>query len=341
MSGSNESGAADPRGYTLQVATGYMAAASLYAAAKLRIADLLAHGPQPVAELAQKSGGNSDALFRTLRALASIAVFQETSPGVFANTPASEVLLEHGKGSVRDAVLWLANGLHLRVYADYLHSVKTSGTAMEHVTGTRAFEYFEKNKEEGDVFNLGMTNFSALFSGPVLDAYDFGGLGTLSDIAGGHGLFLAAILEKHPELRGILFEMPYLQEAAKKNVESLGLSARCQVVSGDFFKAVPPADSYVMKSIIHDWDDGRASAILQNCANAMRGKGKVILVELVITPGNNPDFGKWIDIEMLALAGGRERTEAEFAALFRSAGLRLARVVRTKCPYCVLEAEKA
>jgi hypothetical protein len=200
----------------------------------------------------------------------------------------------------------------------------------------------KQDSAEQEVFNAAMTNLSAHLIPPVLEEYDFGGLGTLADIGGGHGFLLAAILQKHPGLRGIVFDLPDVVAGARPRIESLGLGSRCEIAAGDFFQSVPAADSYVMKSIIHDWDDARSAAILKNCARAMCGTGgKVLLIEFVIDPGNEQSLAKWIDMEMLAMAGGRERSEAEFAAMFAKAGLRLARVVRTKSPYCVVEAVRA
>lgn len=335
--------APDPRNQILQFATGYMPAICLHTAAKLKIADLLAAGPRPVAELAWGAGGvNENALYRVLRALACIGVFTETAPGIFANTAASELLRAGTPGSLHEIVLWLADPFHLRVFAEFMHSVKTGATAVKKATGFEAFDYLQQDAAEHAVFNAAMTNLSAWLIGPVLEEYDFGGLGTLADIGGGHGFLLAAILQKHPGLRGIVCDLPDVVAGAKPRIDSLGLASRCEIAGGDFFQGVPPADSYVLKSVIHDWDDARSVAILKNCARAMRGSGgKVLLIEFVIDPGNEPSLAKWIDMEMLAMAGGRERTERDFAELFSQAGLRLARVVRTKSPYCVIEAVKA
>jgi hypothetical protein len=345
MSASTAHGAETPAltGQLFQIVTGYMPAVCLHAAAELKIADRLATGPKPVSELAREAQGvHEGALYRVLRGLASLGVFREVAHRTFANTSASELLRAGVRGSVRDIVLWLGNPLHLRVFAETLYSIETGATALKKVTGLEAFEYFKQNPAEDKVFNAAMTAFSAQFAPAVLEVYDFGGLGTLADIGGGHGFLLGAILQKHNGLRGIVFDLPHVVADAWPRVESLGLASRCEIASGDFFQAVPPADSYLMKSIIHDWDDARAVAILKNCAAAMRGRnGKVILLDLVVYPGNDPDMGKWIDLEMLLMAGGRERTEEEFAGLFAKAGLRLTRVVRTKSPFCVVEAVKA
>lgn len=334
--------AQDPRNQIMQFATGYMPAVCLHAAAELKIADLLAGGPRPVAELARAAGANEDALYRVLRALACIGVFTETAPGIFANTEASELLRAGTPGSLREIVLWLADPFHLRVFAEFLHSVKTGTTAIRKATGLEAFDYLQKDAAEHAVFNAAMTNLSEWLTGPVVEEYDFGGLGTLADIGGGHGFLLTAILQKHPALRGIVSDLPGVVAGAKPRIDSMGLASRCEIAGGDFFQNVPPADSYMLKSVIHDWDDARSIAILKNCARAMRGAGgKVLLIEFVIDPGNEPGLGKWIDMEMLAMAGGRERSERDFAELFAQAGLRLARIVRTKSPLCVIEAVKA
>ena len=255
---------ANPFAQIMQIATGYMPAACLYTAAKLKIADLVSGGPKPVAELAQASGMNEDGLYRVLRALASIGVFQETTERTFGNSAVSERLRSDLGVSDRDTVLFVANPHHLEIFGELLHSVETGGTAIKKVTGLEAFEYFRENPEEGQLFNSAMTSISAGLMPAVIQAYDFGESGTLADIGGGHGILLGAILQKHPGLRGIVFDLPHVVEGAKSRIASLGLDSRCEIATGDFFQAVPQAESYVMKSIIHDWDDARAITILKN-----------------------------------------------------------------------------
>ncbi|HXX43489.1 MAG TPA: methyltransferase [Candidatus Acidoferrales bacterium] len=326
----------------MMLARGYATSACLHTAAKFGIADLLSSGPKAVSELARESKANEDALYRVLRALASINVFRETAPRTFVNTPISETLRSDIAGSTRDAVLFMADELHMRIYSELAYSVETGGTTFRKITGMEPFEFFRQNSEENRLFNSAMTSISAGAVPSALQAYDFGESGTLADIGCGHGALLTGILQKHGGLRGIAFDLPNVVEGAKERYESLGLASRCEVFGGSFFEGVPAADSYVMKSIIHDWDDSRAVAILKNCAKAMRGpNGKVILLEMVVGPANEPGLAKWIDIEMLVIAGGRERTEAEFADLFSKAGLKLSRVVRTPSPFCVIEAVKA
>jgi len=326
----------------IMLARGYMPAACLYVAAKLKIADLLARGPKPVSELARASKANEDALYRILRALASIDLFRETTPRTFANTTLSEAIRSDVAGSARDAVLFMADPLHMRIYAELMHTIETGGTAFRKITGTEPFEFFRQNGEENRVFNDAMTSISRQFIQPVMEVYDFGDSGTLADIGGGHGILLGTILRKHRGLRGIVFDLPNVIEGAQAQIDSLGLGSRCEVRGGDFFQSVPPAENYLMKSIIHDWDDAQAITILKNCAKAMRGReGKIVLLEMLVGPSNEPGLAKWIDMEMLAVAGGRERAETEYAELLSRAGLRPARVVRTAGPLAVIEAMKA
>jgi O-methyltransferase domain/Dimerisation domain len=334
--------AANPIVEIMSLARSYMQSACFYAAAKLNVADFLAGGPMPVAELARAAKANEDALYRVLRALASIDVFRETAPGVFANTPLSDAIRSDAPGSGRDAVLFIVDALHMKIYGELAYSVETGKPVFEKVTGMKPFEFFMKDEEENRLFNSAMTAIAIGIVQPVIDAYDFGETGTLVDVGGGQGALIAAILTKHRGLQGILYDLSHVAEGGRKMLEARGLAQRCQVVGGDFFKSVPPADNYVMKSVIHDWDDERSIAILKNCASAMRGaSGKICLLEMLVGPANEPGIAKWIDIEMLAVAGGRERTEAEYAALFSHAGLRLSRVVRTQSPIAVIEAVRA
>jgi hypothetical protein len=329
-----------PAELLLQYSMGYMVSSSIGVVARLKIADLLDAGPKSVADLARETQVNEDALFRVLRALASVGVFVETAPRTFANTPMSEGLRAGAPDSMRDMVVWLTTPVHFQTYAELMHSVKTGATAIDKVTGHECFEYFRHNPDVGEVFNQAMTGFSAMMAPAVLEAYDFSGIGTLADIAGGHGFLLTSILKKHSDVQGILFDLPHVCSGAEAAVEAQGLASRCRILEGDFFKSVPAADSYIMKHIIHDWDEPRAVQILKNCASAMRGKGKVLLVESVIAPGNDPHLAKWVDIEMMTMPSGKERTEKEFADLFAQAGLRFSRLVYTKSPVCVIEALK-
>jgi len=205
------------------------------------------------------------------------------------------------------------------------------------------FKYFEKDRAYSQVFNDAMTAMSAPVAGAALEAYDFSGIGTLVDVAGGHGELLISILKANPGLRGVLADLGHVVDGAKPRIATAGLSGRMQAVACDFFTSVPEGgDAYIMKHIIHDWDDDRASVILGNIAKAMGGrKGKVILLESVIAADSTPDFGKFLDIEMLLFPGGRERTADEFKSLFERSGFHMTKVVPTKSPLSVVEAVRS
>jgi hypothetical protein len=319
-----------------------MVSSALYAVTNLGIPDLLKNGAKPARELAAACGANEDAVYRVLRALATVGVVTENPPRSFALTAEGALLRADRDDSLRDMVLWLGNKFHFQTYPEMQHSIKTGETVVEKVFGDSCFDHLAKDKEVGDVFNAAMTMFSKMLTPAVLEAYDFSWLDgkTLMDIGGGHGHLLTAILKKHSNVRGVIFDLDHVVAGAKGRISDAGLSGRCGTADGDFFAAVPAADAYIMKHIIHDWSDEKALAILKNCHRAGRGNAKVLLVEAVLTPGNEPHFAKWLDLEMLLIPGGRERTEEEFARLFERAGFKLARVVQTKSPVCVLEAEK-
>jgi len=327
----------------LQMSMGYIVSICLHAATELRIPDLLAAGPQPVSELATRAAVNEDALYRVLRLLASLGIFQETAPRTFALTPPADALREDAPNSVRDMVLWVSDPFHFQVHAGLMHSVRTGQPAIEHVFGMTAFEYFEKHRKEGEIFNRAMTSFSASMIPAVLEAYDFSGVNLLVDVAGGHGQVIASILQKYPRMKGILCDLDHVLEGARPRLREFGLDARCQLQPCDFFKAVPEGgDVYLMKSIIHDWDDERALAILRNIHRAMGAKNaKVVLLDAVLAPGNEFHPAKFVDIEMLLMPGGRERNAEEFGQLFARAGFRLTRILPTKSLLCVIEAERA
>jgi hypothetical protein len=268
-------------------------------------------------------------------------VFEEVTPRRFVLTPAGDLLRKDAPRSLRDVVLFIADPFHLRIYADAIESVRTGKPAAEVTLGMPVFKYLAGHPEYSEVFNNAMTTFSAAIIPAVLEAYDFSGIGTLVDVAGGHGQVLTSILRQHPKMRGVLMDLDHVVAGARANIDAAGVSDRCQIVTGDFFTAVPPGDAYIMKHIIHDWDDDRAARILQSIHTAMASaRGTVILLEGVIAPGNEPSPGKIMDLEMLLLPGGRERSADEFRSLFDRAGFDLTRIVPTKSPVSVVEAKK-
>jgi ubiquinone/menaquinone biosynthesis C-methylase UbiE len=325
-----------PEAALTQMITGSLGSQSVYVAAKLGIADLLSDGPMNVGELAVAAEVDAASLYRVMRALASFGVFAEHDGQVFELTPSADLLRSDTPGSLRDLAIFFGEDWHWQVWGRTLYSVRTGKPAWGEVHGEEVFPYFASNPEASRIFDRAMTSLSNLAIKAVVEAYDFWGIKTLVDVAGGHGSLLAAILEANPYMRGILFDVPHVIAGAKENPT---IKARCDLTSGDFFTTVPgDGDAYILKHIIHDWDDERALKILNNIRRVMKPAGRVLLVEVVITPSNSRDLGKLLDVEMLVSPGGKERTADEYRELFARAGLLLTRIVPTKSPYSVIEA---
>jgi len=323
----------------MNLTTGHWTTQAIFVAAKLGIADLLRDGPISSSELAKSAVVDARCLYRLLRALASVGIFSEGADGRFELTPMAECLQSNTPGSVRPWVLVMGEPYGFQPWAELLHSVTTGETAFNHVHGLGIFDYYVQHPEQGRVFDESMTSFSVPEIAGVVAAYDFSGVGKLIDIAGGNGSLLSAILTANPAMRGTLADVPAVIDGARRYFEAAGVADRCEVVPIDFFESVPAGgDAYLMKHIVHDWDDQRSTTILKNCHRAMGGKGKLLLVEMVIPPGNGPDFGKWLDVGMLVFTGGCERTESEYRELLAASGFQLTRIVPTQSPVSVIEA---
>jgi hypothetical protein len=319
-----------PQEYILQMSQGHFLSQSLYAVAHLGIADLLADGPHDTAWLAQRTNTHELSLYRLLRALASFGVFRETLPRTFELTPPAALLRTRVPGSMRSAVRLLAGQEHYRAWGVLLHSLQTGKPAFDHAFGMGIFEFLERHPDSATVFDEAMTDFTDIEG--MAGAYDFSSAGTVIDVGGGQGSLLAAILRANPKARGVLFDLPHVIEGAKeRGLFAKELAERCRLEAGSFFETVPTGgDTYILKHVLHDWDDAQALTILTNCRKAVGPHGKLLVLELVVPPGNEPDISKMEDINMLVMThGGRERTEEEFRALFQQAGFRLARSLRT------------
>jgi hypothetical protein len=322
----------------MQMLFGFAASRAIGFAAELGIADLVKDEPKIAEELAQQTGMHPRSLYRLLRACASVGVFREDEAKHFNLTPLAEPLLSDTKGSLRAFAIMINTSWQFQTWAHLPYSIETGKPAFNEVHGMSSFDYFWSHEKAGKTFNDAMTSNSAFSSAAVLDAYDFSGINTLVDVGGGYGLLLASILQKYPDLHGILFDMPAIIEQAKDLVNSYGVADRCERMGGDFFTAVEAkGDAYIMKHIIHDWDDEQCITILKNCRNSMTTGGKVLVVEIIIHEGNEPSIGKFIDLQMLLYLPGCERTEAEYRILFDKAGLELTRIVPTMSPFCIIE----
>jgi hypothetical protein len=321
----------------LEIARGYRAAQAVAVVAKLGIADLLADRPQHVGELAVAAGAHAPSLYRLLRAVASFGVFAEDDDGRFHMTPLAEPLRSDIPGSVRDFVSFYGEPFLWEPWGHLLHSVRTGETGLRHLYGLDLFGYLALHPEATQVFQAGLAA-AAPDHEAVVAAYDFAPLDTVVDVGGGHGALLVAVLQKYPSARGILFDQPEIVTLARPQFEAVGITDRCEFVTGDFFERVPAGgEGYLLSMILHDWDDERAEAILINCRLAMPADGRLLVIERIVPPGNGSSQSKLSDLNMLVVTGGRERTEAEYRALFAAAGFRLTRVIPTQASFSVLE----
>jgi len=314
---------------------------AICAVAKLGVADHLESGPKTTKELASLMNVQEDPLYRVMRAVAGVGVFHEGENRTFSQTDRSDVLRTNAVPTLRYAASMCIDDWQLRSMQAICSTIENGRAAQENVFGMGLFPYLQSHPDQAFRFNRGMTDLSSGDTPALLAVYDFSAFEHIVDIAGGAGGMLAGILEKFPHLRGTLFDQPSVIEQAKKDGILNAYATRCDLVGGSFFEAVPSnADAYIMKHIIHDWDDDRSLTILRNIHRVLAGvsNGRVILLESVVQPGNVPDFGKLIDMEMLLIPGGRERTADEFAALFARAGFELTRIVPTASPLSVIEA---
>jgi hypothetical protein len=334
--------AAPPQFAMLQMITGFWVSRAIYVAAKLGLADLVKDSPKTADELARLTGTHSPSLYRALRALASVGVFADEGQGRFSQTPLSETLRSDAPGSLRAMAIVELGQEHFPAWGNLMHSVKTGEIAFDNLFKQTAWEYYARNPEDASNFNESMEGLTELVNVAVLEAYDFSGVYKLVDVAGGTGRLISAILSAHPRVRGVLFDLPHVIAEAGPLLDAAGVRDRCETSTGDFFRSVPEGgDAYVMKWIIHDWDDEKSTAILKNIHRAMDEDGKLLLIEMVVSEGNQPDLSKFLDLDMMVMTGGRERTEAEFNSLLAGSGFKLTRVIRTTSPICVIEAVRA
>jgi predicted transcriptional regulator len=333
--------ASAPQAAMTRMLTSYWISQALHVSAQLCVADLLKEGPQSAARLAEATGTHARSLYRLLRALASEGVFIEDEQGRFALTPLGECLRSDAPNSQRSMAIM--NGEeHYRCWGELLYSVQTGQTAFEKLYGQPIFQYLAAHPRQARIFDEGMVGVHGAETKAMLDAYDFSKFGTLVDVGGGNGSLLLATLQRHPALRGVLFDRPDVIERARANVKAVGLEDRCTLTPGDFFQTAPPGgDAYLMRHIIHDWNDEQCRAILRNCRKVMPSSAKLLLVESVIPPGNEPCFAKFLDLTMLAIPGGMERTEVEYRELLASAGFRLESIVPTASVIHIIESAPA
>jgi O-methyltransferase domain len=306
---------------------------SIHVTAALGVADLLGDAPKSAEQLAEETGVNAASLRRVLRALVTFNVFSEDSKGRFALAPMGECLKREAEGSLHSAAMFFGGERGARVDELFLHCVKTGETVGRKLSGGNWISWLQSDPELTRSFNAMMTAFSTLHLTGVLEAYDFSRAATIVDVGGGHGKIISEILKRNPEMRGVLFDLPHAFEGGRKTIAQAGLADRCEVVSGDFFVSVPAgADAYVLSRVIHDWDDEKAIAVLKVVRQAIVPGGRLILLEAMLRPDQPTVYPVLSDLNMLIRTGGCERTEAEYLALYRSAGFELTRTVATISP---------
>jgi hypothetical protein len=321
-----------------QMATGYWVSQAIYVAAKLGIADLLKDGPQSCVTLAASTGSDAPSLFRLMRALSSVGIFLHLGSDCFALSRLAESLQTEVHGSLRAMVITIGE-IHYQACGNLLHSVQTGSPAFNSVFGASLFDYLQQNVDAADAFNQGMANLSSMLAYAVLMAYDFSGISSIVDIGGGQGKLLEKILQFNPDIEGTVFDTSSTIERAKQQLVDNAWTRRCSYLAGDFFTSVPQgADAYILCGVIHDWDDSRAITILRNCRRAMADKAKLLLVDMVVPHTDARSFSKLLDLNMLAMTGGRERTTAEFRALLDAADYKLTRIIPTMAPQSIIEA---
>jgi ubiquinone/menaquinone biosynthesis C-methylase UbiE len=303
-------------------------ARAVYAMAQLSLADLIADGRHSAEELAATTRMHVGALSRLLRALAGCGLLTEAEPRRFALTPLGAALKAGAPGAARATVLTLAGDWQWKAWDNFLHSVATGEPGLQRAFGLSLFEYLAANLQDGADFNGAMVGLHGTDGPALATAYDFAPLRTLADLGGGTGTLLAAVLQAHPHLRGTLVDLPETVPVARRIIESRGLSQRCKVVAGDFFKMVPPGyDAYILAHVLHDWADERALPILRNCRRALPPHGRLLIVDAVLPQGDAPHPGKLMDLLMLTVTGGVERTAEEFAMLLQAGGFEMRRII--------------
>ncbi len=340
LNGTDPSDPTSPQKKILQMCSGFFVSQSIFIAAKLGIADLLARGSKHCDDLAEETGIHSDSLYRFMRALSGIGVFSETGPKYFALTPLAACLQSNEPGSLKNYIIFQGEYI-CSCWRELLYSLKTGKSASEHIYGMNMFQYFEQNKEAGSIFHQAMAELLAIQNDAILPAYDFSSIETLTDVGGGQGHFLSELLLQYPNMKAVLFDIPQVIEKAEAFLEEASVGKRCELIPGSFLDFVPAGtDAYLLKHVIHNWDDQNALRILQNCRKAMAGKGRLLVIEAVISE-NTPWRSKFKDLDMMLVFSGRTRTEEEFQNLFESSGFKLAKIFPTNSVISIIEGTAA
>jgi len=327
-----------PPAQMLQFVMGSWVSQAVGAAARLDIAEHLHAGAKTAEAVASRSGANADAVHRLMRALASIGVFT-MSGSEFALTPLGETLRSNVPGSMREMAIAETDPAHWLSWGHFPDAVKEGRKMTVEALGMEPWDYYAKNPEHAEHFSRAMTAISGMAVGPVLASYDFSGMTKVVDVGGAHGAFVSAVVQKYPDAKGVLVDLPHVVAGAKAQLEAKGLASRIEVTAGNFFEEVPSGgDVYLLKHILHDWNDDKCVTILKNVRKAMKPTSKVVVVEFALPEDATPSPAHFMDLNMLVMLDGRERTKDQYATLFAKAGLMLSRFLHTPSPMGIAEA---
>ena len=326
----------------IRLLTGMWAMQAASTAARLGIPDALAPGPKTPDEVAERVGAHPGAVKRLLRGLASVGILTVSGAGRYALSDVGERLRSDRPDSLRDMFIAEADTVHWRSWERLDDAVRTGEPRPSAVFGASAFDYYGQHPAEGEQFGRAMESMSRFVAGAVLEAYDFGGVKTLMDVGGGNGSLALAILGKHTRLSGIVFDLPYIESAARENLRASGAGDRCRFEPGSFFDRVPGgADLHVLKFILHDWNDDESVRLLKSCRAAMPAGGRLLVIEQLVPEEIQPGMVHLMDLNMLVMTGGLERTATEYGSLLARAGFRVTRVIPTPSPFSLIEGAPA
>lgn len=310
----------------------------IYAVAKTEIPDILKDNHTYYKQIAEKAGVHPRSLYRIMRTLCTVNIFSESREGVFGLGEVGQLLRSDIPESQHALAVLMWEPWWRQGWDELLYSLRTGKAAFEYFHGRKLFEYLKLNPEAAELFNKAMTSITMQEIKAILEAYDFSGIQKIADIGGGHGKLLASILKKCPSMQGILFDLPVVLDSARINIAHENLSERCELVAGDFFESFSlRSNVYILKSVIHDWNDEQAICILKNCRSSLNKNGRLLIIERIIPTGNDSHPAKIMDIAMLVNLGGQERTEAEYESLLNSSGFKLNRIISTNSAMSIIE----
>jgi len=327
-----------PHARLMQFIVGRWISKPLYIAAELGIADLLSQGPETIEGLAEQTNVHAPFLYRILRALAAVEIFAEDEAGRFTMTPMAECLRT---GSMRSMARMFNAEWNDLAWIKLIECVRTGKTPFEEAHGMPFFVWLGQNLEAGDLVNEANAIKAATSHRVLLEVFDFEGIRSVTDVGGGTGALLMEVLEAHPEMEGVVADLASVIAKTEKAIRERGLEDRCRAVACDFFQTIPSgSDACMLSHVLHDWPDERCAAILASCRQALEKGGKLLVVEMIVPPGNTFSVAKLLDMEMMVVTGGCERTEEEYRTLMEGAGFHLCRVISTSESISVLLAER-